>query len=60
VKPWGGLALITGVAVLALWFVTGWIQRRWGLDSVAALFVNVGLFVAVGWAVGAAAAARRE
>jgi hypothetical protein len=53
---WGALALVTAAAIVALWFLTGWIQRRWGLDSVAALFVNVGLFIAAGWAIGAAAA----
>jgi hypothetical protein len=53
------LALAALASIGALWFVTGWIQRQWGLDSVAALFVNIGLFVAVGWALGAATA-RRE
>lgn len=53
------LALVAVVAVVALWFATGWIQRRWGLDSVAALFVNIGVFVAAGWLLGAAAARSR-
>jgi len=59
VRRRAALALAALVSIAILWFVTGWIQRQWGLDSVAALFVNFGLFIAVGWALGAAAA-RRE
>lgn len=53
------LFVSAALSVLALWFVTGWMQRRWGLDSVAALLVNIGLFIAVGWALGAVAARER-
>jgi hypothetical protein len=41
------------VALVALWPVTGAIQRRLGLDSVWALFINGGLFVAAGLVLGA-------
>jgi hypothetical protein len=45
----GGLG---GLLLWLLWRVTGAIQDRLGLDSVAALFVNFAIFIGVGLAVG--------
>jgi hypothetical protein len=49
----GGLAGgLGGLLLWLLWRVTGAIQDRLGLDSVAALFVNFAIFIGLGLAVG--------
>jgi hypothetical protein len=45
----GGLA---GPLIWLLWRITGAIQDRLGLDSVAALFVNFAIFIGVGLVIG--------
>ena len=49
---WARAAFFSGAAVLAwpLWQVYNGIEDHFGLDSVAALLINLGLFVLVGTA----------
>lgn len=44
----GAAAGMTGPAALLLWHVYNSIEDRYGLDSVRALLLNLGLFVVVG------------
>jgi hypothetical protein len=46
-----GIGLL-GLLVLAMWYVYNGVLRRLGFDSVRALLVNLGIFAAVGVAVG--------
>jgi 4-amino-4-deoxy-L-arabinose transferase-like glycosyltransferase len=48
-----GLAIgLLGPLIWVLWHVTSTIQSRLGLDSVAALFIDFGMFIAAGFGVG--------
>jgi hypothetical protein len=52
----GGAVAALGPLALALWAVYNHFEDRFGLDSVAALLINLGIFAVVGVAVGAAMA----
>ena len=62
--PFGlALGLVVGVGNYALWTLYNTITQKLGLDTVANLLVNLGLFVAIGVVVGVGAgiyAARRQ
>ena len=57
------IGLLAGVGNYALWTVYNAITQKLGLDTVANLLVNLGLFVVIGIAIGAGAglyAARKQ
>ncbi|MBN1296172.1 hypothetical protein JXA80_05280 [bacterium] len=51
---WAGFWGSTGALVSGMWFLYNRIMNHYGLDSVKALMINMGIFIGVGLALGGA------